>query len=72
MKAQPLFGFVFMSVHPGTSPSLRPGDGSEDEQAEQQPSQHAEGGPAHEPALPPQHPQVGGWQTLIWRCVTVR
>lgn len=42
----------------GPSSSLGPGDGSEDEQAQQQQSQHVERGPADEPALPSMHTQV--------------
>lgn len=44
---------------PGASSGFRPSHGSEDEQAEQQPGEHAERGAANEPALPSVHTQVG-------------
>ncbi|CAI9598965.1 unnamed protein product, partial [Staurois parvus] len=39
----------------GAAPDVGPGDGAKDEQAEQQPSQHAEGGATDEPTIAPQH-----------------
>lgn len=43
---------------PGAASCVRSGDGSEDEHPGQQQSQHAQGGPAHEPTIAPQHTQV--------------
>lgn len=48
----------------GSPSSHRPGYGHEDEQNQQQQSQHVERSPAHEPALPSQHTQVGYTCTL--------
>lgn len=42
----------------GPSPSFRPSDGSEDEQAQQQSSQHVERGSANEPTPPSMHTEV--------------
>lgn len=53
----------FCPVIPGAAPRNGSGDGSEDEHPGQQPSQHAQGGPAHEQTIAPQHTQVT--QTMI-------
>lgn len=42
----------------GAAPAVRADHGAEDEQADEQPGQHAAGSAAHEPPLPPQHPPV--------------
>jgi hypothetical protein len=42
----------------GGRQEFREGDGAEDEQAEVEPEQHAEGGPAHEQTQPPKHFEV--------------
>lgn len=43
---------------PGAASCVGSGHGSEDEHLGQQQSQHAQGGPAHEPVVAPQHTQV--------------
>ena len=43
----------------GTTSSFRPSHGPEDEQAQQQPSEHVERSPTHEPAFTSTHTQVG-------------
>lgn len=48
-----------MPVVPGATSYHWPGDGAEDEHTGQQQSQHAARGAANEPAMPPQHTQVG-------------
>lgn len=48
-----------MPVVPGATPYHWPGDGAEDEHSGQQQSQHAARGAANEPAVSPQHTQVG-------------
>lgn len=48
----------FCRFNPGAASCVRSGNGSEDEHPGQQQSQHAQGGPAHEPTITPQHTQV--------------
>lgn len=48
----------FCCFNPGAASCVRSGYGSEDEHPGQQQSQHAQGGPAHEPTIAPQHTQV--------------
>lgn len=52
------FCFFFFFYGAGATPGVGSGHGSEDEHLGQQQSQHAQGGPAHEPAITPQHTQV--------------
>lgn len=50
--------YIFCHFNPGAASCVRSGYGSEDEHPGQQQSQHAQGGPAHEPTITPQHTQV--------------
>lgn len=67
-----VFLFLYFSFHgAGATPGVGSGHGSEDEHPGQQQSQHAQGGPAHEPAITPQHTQVAetfdsGRAVLVW------
>lgn len=66
LKLQPLLHLILIKHfhsssprrHPGAAPSVRSGDGAEDEHPGQQQGQHAQGGPAHEPTITPEHTQV--------------
>lgn len=58
VEQQHLLPFLFS----GPPPGFRPSDGSEDEQAEQQSSQHAERSAAHEPTPPSLHTEVCEWK----------
>lgn len=49
---------MFVRLHPGAASCFGSGNGSENEHPDQQQSQHAQGGPAHEQAVAPQHTQV--------------
>jgi hypothetical protein len=52
------FSLLKQPIFSGHSQELREGDGPEDEQAQIQQEQHAQGGPAHEQTQPSKHSKV--------------